>query len=56
MPVELWQLCAVDHHGIGHRIESFCARVDAAHARAYEARLAGAADGSRPPAPAGVGG
>jgi len=51
MPVELWRLCAVEHHGIGHRIESFCARLDAAHARAYEARLAG----SRPPDPAAVG-
>jgi len=55
MPIELWRLCAVDHHGIGHRIESFCDRVDAAHARAYEARLAGAAGGSRPSLPVGVG-
>jgi heterodisulfide reductase subunit A len=28
MPIEQWRLCAVDHHSIGHRIESFCARVD----------------------------
>ena len=26
MPVELWRLCAVEHHGIGHRIRLFCAR------------------------------
>jgi len=41
MPIELWRLCAVDHHSIGHRIEGFCARVD-------EAPLAGA----EPPPPA----
>jgi coenzyme F420-reducing hydrogenase delta subunit len=29
MPIELWELCAVDHHSVGHRIESFCAKVDA---------------------------
>jgi heterodisulfide reductase subunit A len=54
MPIELWRLCAVDHHGVGHRIESFCARVDAAHAREYEARLA-AGHGTHLPAPLGAG-
>jgi hypothetical protein len=52
MPIEQWHLCAVDHTGIGHRLQSFCDRVDEAQAGAT-ARLA-AAEGARGPAsPAG---
>ena len=55
MPVELWRLCAVEHHGVGHRIESFCARVDAAHARSCQPQLASPAGGSRLAPPVEVG-
>ena len=41
MPIELWRLCAVEHHGVGHRLRSFCLRVD-------EAPGAGAGSGSGP--------
>jgi coenzyme F420-reducing hydrogenase delta subunit len=45
MPIEQWHLCAVDHTGIGHRLRSFCDRVDEAQAGAT-AQLA-AVDGVR---------
>jgi hypothetical protein len=45
MPIEQWHLCAVDHTGIGHRLQSFCDRVDEAQAGAT-AQLA-AVDGAR---------
>jgi heterodisulfide reductase subunit A len=45
MPIEQWHLCAVDHPGIGHRLRSFCDRVDEAQAGAT-AQLA-AVDGAR---------
>lgn len=45
MPIEQWHLCAVDHNGIGHRLRSFCDRVDEAQAAAA-AQLA-TADGAR---------
>ena len=43
MPIEMWRLCAVEHHGVGHRIQEFCSRVDAAHANAGTAELSAAA-------------
>jgi heterodisulfide reductase subunit A len=38
MPIEQWHLCAVDHTGIGHRLRSFCDRVDEAQATARDGR------------------
>ena len=54
MPIELWRLCAVEHHSVGHRIESFCARVDAVRAQAHEAGPIAAASAKRLRAPAEV--
>jgi hypothetical protein len=47
MPIEQWHLCAVDNSGIGHRLRSFCERVDEAQPGAT-AQLA-AVDGARQP-------
>ena len=54
MPIELWRLCAVDHHSIGHRIESFCARVDKAPAAGAEPPPPASRQVPTSPAPAGV--
>ena len=54
MPIELWRLCAVDHHAVGHRIERFCARVDAARARAHDGGRVLDASAVDRPLPAGV--
>jgi heterodisulfide reductase subunit A len=38
MPIEQWHLCAVDHTGIGHRLQDFCDRVDETQAAAGRKR------------------
>ena len=53
MPIELWRLCAVDHRAVAHRIQSFCARVDAARARPGDG--GDALDASPPVRPPAVG-
>ena len=54
MPMEQWRLCAVDHPSVGHRIQSFCTRVDAARAPAREVGQPLDAPAGDRPAPAGV--
>jgi len=39
MPIEQWHLCAVDHTGIGHRLRSFCDRVDEVQAAVRQREL-----------------